>query len=303
MGKFASSKTAAPRRKLAKEAAAIAAGIKPIEPETPTKSAVIAPAAAAKKPSALLKRTTFKAKSVKPVTVVPNYAIPTGKRAIAAVPRTPTQKPDTAKPKKSKAIEKIVIKTNAVSIPAAVAVARHIPKKEKIQNRHDKLMRKFDSALEARRSVQLKAKSSRKLQRKEQQTKKLTQVSPAKAKAVQTALSDFDSLKNALPSLDDALPSLNSLFRLKSSNQRTGVPKFDAMAKKTAAAAAEAVAKGETGGVVRKRSKTAATQDKKKQFMKRFNHFEKVLNDRSFQQNPRDVIAQHIRMRQEEQQS
>lgn len=178
----------------------------------------------------------------------------------------------------------------APALPSAPIVERHIKKKEKIQNRRDNLMRKVDSALEAKRTVQLKAKAQKKLKK---QT--IKQVSRTTAQGVRSAIADMTQMKNALLSLDDDLPSLSSLFKLKSKELKTGVPKFDARAKR---AAAEKIAGSKPP---RKVSKTTNTLSKKQEFMDRYNYFQKLCNDKTFKANPRAVIAAHIRNRQADQ--
>lgn len=236
------------------------------------------------KPSSILKKAPFKAKIAKKTAIIiPKYAVPEKIKPINAAPET----------------EKNQIEAVTITKPTettATANYRHIPKKEKIQNRHNKLMSKFNTALETRRAVQMKAKSA-KTARKQKQ--KLEKVSKPIEQGVRSAMADLASLKSALPSLDDALPSLNTLFRLKSKDLKTGVPKFDARAKK---AAARAAAK-ESGEPVepRKLSKTTKTLNKKNEFMQRYNYFQKLSADKMFKTNPRAVIAAHIRNRQADQ--
>lgn len=257
-----------------------------------TKTAAAPVASIVSKPSAILKKTTFKAKATaaaKQPIQVPKHAVPKSRKIINE-PEPPTiqfvESANEAPP---------TVKSTGSGKIAPTGTERRISKKEKIQNRHDNLMRKFDSVLETRRAVQMKAKTAKKLQR--QQKQKITQVSRTTAQAVKEAMSDLTSLKNALPTLDDALPSLNSLFQLKSRDLRTGVPKFDAMAKKAAARAALAKAKEAQGAVPAKLSKTTKTLNKKNEFMQRYNYFQKLSTDKAFKRNPREVIAAHIRNR------
>lgn len=257
------------------------------------KQTTVAPVA---KPSALLKKTAFKAKSTantKPK--VPKYAVPKT--------RQPASDPDPSTIKFSVDAPAVVAPApdrTAKPAEAATTAPRHIPKREKIQNRHDKLMRKFDTALEARRTVQMKAKAAKRTKRAQKQT--IAQLSATKAQGVRSAIADMSSLSGALPTIDDALPSLQSLFQLKAGANnalRTGVPKFDkAAARKAAATAAKLRREEGDGGVKRKVSKTTNTLNKKQQFMQRYNHFQLLANDRVFKANPREVIAAHIRNRQ-----
>lgn len=275
MGKFASSKVSRAR--------AVASTAKP------SAAAAAAPKVVSK-PSAILKKTTFKAKATaaaKQPIKVPKHAVPKSRKIVVEPEQSHIKFDEPAK----------VPVVPAPVTATTTGAARHISKKEKIQNRHDNLMRKFDTALEARRTVQMKAKATKKQQR--QQKQKITKVSRTTAQAVKEAMSDLTSLKNSLPTLDDALPSLNSLFQLKTQALRTGVPKFDAMAKRAAERAAMMKAKEVTaeGAVPGKLSKTTKTLNKKNEFMTRYNYFQKLSADKAFKRNPREVIAAHIRNR------
>lgn len=257
-------------------------------------TSAISKSAAPAKTSAILKKTTFKAKTAVQTAKVPKYAVPKTRQSATAT------EPD---PKTIKfVVDPIPLKQDDSTVATQAETPRHIPKKEKIQNRHDKLMRKFDTALEARRTVQMKAKDAKRTT-KRQQKQKITQINATKVQAVRSAIADLSSLSCALPTLDDALPSLNSLFQLKAATSalRTGVPKFDkAAARKAAAAAAKkAAANGDSEGATkRKVSKTTNTLNKKNEFMQRYNYLQKLTNDRMFKANPREVIAAHIRNRQ-----
>lgn len=278
MGKFASSKTASAARKAT----------------ATTKASPAAASAAAAKPSSVLtKRTAFKAKAKQPMKI-PLHVVKKHQQAQAE----PEAKPIAPF---AQAAAAVVVDTKPAETKAdngAPAAERHITKKEKIQNRHDKLMRKFDVALEQRRSTAMKAKAARKQQR--QQKQKVAQV----VKGGVLSSADLSALKNALPTLDDALPSLNSLFQLRSASGagalKSGVPRFDKMDKRAAARAAKAAAEGGTTTAAaepRKLTKTTKTLNKKNEFMARYDFFQKLSADKAFKRNPREVIAAHIRNR------
>lgn len=253
-----------------------------VRKEKPQADLVLA-ATAKGAPKNAVKTTTFKAKSAinAKQAKVPNITKP---KAALIVSTKTVQDEDVDVPKAVPITSPIT-----PAAPQAPVVERHITKKEKIQNRRDNLMRKVDSALEAKRSVQLKAKAQKKLKRQS-----IKQVSKTTAQGVRSAIADMSQLKNALLSLDDDLPSLSSLFKLKSKELKTGVPKFDARAKR---AAAEKIAGSKPP---RKVSKTTNTLSKKQEFMDRYNYFQKLSNDKTFKANPRAVIAAHIRNRQAE---
>lgn len=253
-----------------------------VRKEKPQAALVLAPTAKGA-PKNAIKTTTFKAKAALSAKQAKVPKITKPKAALIKQTKH-------AKPEEDEAPELVPIPVPIVTPIVAPVVERHITKKEKIQNRRDNLMRKVDSALEAKRTVQLKAKAQKK-----QNKQNLRQVSKTTAQGVRSAIADMTQMKNALLSLDDDLPSLNSLFKLKSKELKTGVPKFDARAKR---AAAERFAGSKPP---RKVSKTTNTLSKKKEFMDRFNYFQKLTNDKTFKANPREVIAAHIRNRQAEQ--
>lgn len=247
-------------------------------------SLIIAPTAKGA-PKNAIKTTTFKAKAL--------ISAKQAKVPTITKPKLALIKP--LKPISTEAAPPVTIAETVVSASSAGAptVERHIKKKEKIQNRRDNLMRKVDTALvEAKRSVQLKAKA-RKLAKKQS----LNLSNKSTAQGVRSAMADMTEMKNALLSVNDDLPSLSALFKLKSKNLKTGVPKFDARAKR---AAAEKIAGSKPP---RKLSKTTNTLTKKQEFMQRYNYLLELSNDKTFKANPRAVIAAHIRNRQLEQSS
>lgn len=238
--------------------------------------------AGAKPKSLVVKTTAFKAKTI---INVKQAKVPKITKTKAALLK-PTKPAADLSDEAPQAVP-IVTDTSTSSVPTLPE--RHITKKEKIHNRRQNLMRKVDDALEAKRTVQLKAKALKK-----QKKSKLSQVSKTTVHAVKAAMSDMSQMKNALLSLDDDLPSLNSLFKLKSKDLKTGVPKFDARAKRAAAAKAAAAVPGKV-------SKTTNTLNKKHEFMQRYNYLRKLSNDKTFKKNPREVIAAHVRNRMAEQ--
>lgn len=129
----------------------------------------------------------------------------------------------------------------------------------------------------------ISVKQSISKKRKQQKTK--TKKQKQQVARVAT-LSNLTYLKNALPTLNDSLPSLNSLFMLKTCAElKTGVPKFD----KKLVIAEESTPK--------KLTKAMKTKHKKKVFMKRYDYLQKLMSDEQFKKNPRKVIAEHVRNR------
>lgn len=178
---------------------------------------------------------------------------------------------------KFKPVENVVPSTSNQTVDPSASIRPSSTKKLKLQQRKENLIKKISV-------MQPKAK------KRKQQTKKLKKQKQQVARVAK--LSDLSSLKNALPSLDDTLPSLNSLFMLKNSTGlktglKTGVPQFD---KKLAASSAEE-------SKPKKLTKAMKTRHKKKVFMKRYEYLQKLMSDKAFKQNPREVIAAHVRYR------
>ncbi len=166
------------------------------------------------------------------------------------------------------------------SVPATSSSPNDTPKpsnskKLKLQQRKEDFIKKISvkqSSIAKKRKVQ-----------KNKIKKQKNQI----ARVAATAIPNLKSLKNALPTLTDNLPSLNSLFMLKTCSElKTGVPKFDKKLVVT-----------DTDSKPKKLTKAMKTRHKKKVFMKRYDYLQKLMADKAFKQNPRKVIADHVRNR------
>lgn len=164
-----------------------------------------------------------------------------------------------------------VTPTTAQTVVSTSSTKQSTKKKLKQQQRKENLIKKISvTQPPAKKRKQLKTK----IKKQKQQVARVT------------TLSDLTSLKNALPSLNDSLPSLNSLFMLKTSAElKTGVPQFDKKLQTT----------GDT--TPKKLTKAMKTKHKKKVFMKRYDYLQKLMSDKAFKRNPREVIAAHVRNR------
>lgn len=173
---------------------------------------------------------------------------------------------------KFKPVKNVLPKSANQHLASAVTSSnkRSTSKKSKLQQRKENLMKKI--------TVMQPAAKKRKQQKNKIKTQKQQVARVA-------ALNDLTSLKNALPSLNDNLPSLNSLFLLKTNAElKTGVPMFD-----------KKIGEGDTK--LKKLTNAMRTKHKKKVFMKRYDYLQKLLSDKAFKQNPREVIAAHVRNR------
>ncbi|XP_055609810.1 ribosome biogenesis protein SLX9 homolog [Uranotaenia lowii] len=86
----------------------------------------------------------------------------------------------------------------------------------------------------------------------------------------------------------DALPSLDSLFKLKSSEGsaiKTGVPKYDKKSKPK----------------TKHQQKTELLKKKRSEFLNRCQKVNQVLKSKKFKKNPKKMIAEHIRNSRKEQ--
>uniref|UniRef100_A0A182JU25 Uncharacterized protein n=1 Tax=Anopheles christyi TaxID=43041 RepID=A0A182JU25_9DIPT len=137
-----------------------------------------------------------------------------------------------------------------------LAISR-LSKKEKKQFRRDEMLKKI------------------------QLTKQAFKQDKAKKKREQTAIT------GDLRPLLDALPSLESLFEVKSAATvlKTGVPKYDKKAEPK----------------TKKERRAQRLKQHKKEFLKRCTTIKKVFNDKTFKKDPKKMIADHIRNTRREQ--
>lgn len=201
------------------------------------------------------------------------------------------------------------IKPNAV-VPLLkkplAAPERQLTKKEKQRLKHDKLLLKLD--------VTEKAKDKRKkklavgstpagslLSSAVELNSLQKKISVSTAKSVPTMQkkkfsTSLKTLEDALPSLSDSLPPLDSILKLRSKNAKTGLD--------------EDKDKIDGGSMVGKKSKNGRTRtfangkvkahnkskpNKSKDLINQFNHYQKLLSDEIYKNNPRAVIALHIK--------
>ncbi|KAG4078361.1 hypothetical protein HA402_013071 [Bradysia odoriphaga] len=175
---------------------------------------------------------------------------------------------------KFKPVESAPITPSATNLPSRQPSQQSNTKKLKLQQRKEDFIKKIT----VKQTIAKKRK---------QQKSKIKKQKQQVARVAATAIPNLTSLKNALPTLSDNLPSLNSLFMLKTCAElKTGVPKFD---KKLVVA--------EEDAKPTKLTKAMKTRHKKKVFMKRYDYLQKLMQDAAFKKNPRKVIAEHVRNR------
>lgn len=141
-----------------------------------------------------------------------------------------------------------------------------VNKKDKIRQRRENLLKKIDAVQQAKNEVKLKLKR---------------QKTPI--------IGDLHPLK-------DALPSLDSLLKLKPNPEaiKTGILKIDQQVKRK-----QNLPNVGTTKLSKKARKEMKKQNLKKlakEYKQRYNNFQKVLIDESFVKNPREAIAMHIKL-------
>lgn len=138
-------------------------------------------------------------------------------------------------------------------------------KKDKIRQRRENLLKKIDAVQQAKKESKLKLKR---------------QKTPI--------IGDLHPLK-------DALPSLESLLKLKPNPgaMKTGIAKIDAQVKQkqNLANAGNKLSKKQ-----RKEMKKQNLKKLAKEYKQRYNNLQKVFADETFKKNPRDAIATHIKL-------
>lgn len=159
--------------------------------------------------------------------------------------------------------------------PDLVKIVKEKPanKKDKIRQRREQLLKKLDTLEHAKRKTKEKTIKRRKT----------------------AIVGDLNSLK-------DALPSLDSLLKLKPNPQniKTGITKIDSKLTPNAALPQLQITSMGISKLSRKQKKELKNQKLKKlakEYNQRFNSFQKVLDNENFKKNPRDVIATHIKMK------
>uniref|UniRef100_A0A182SLV3 Uncharacterized protein n=1 Tax=Anopheles maculatus TaxID=74869 RepID=A0A182SLV3_9DIPT len=124
------------------------------------------------------------------------------------------------------------------------------------------------------------SKKEKKQFRKEEMLKKVQLTKQAFKQDKERKKREQTAITGDLKPLLDALPSLESLFEVKSAAAlKTGVPKYDKKAEPKT-----------------KKQRQAERRNKnKREFMKRCRTMKRVLNDKAFKQDPKKMVAAHIK--------
>ncbi|XP_053665762.1 ribosome biogenesis protein SLX9 homolog [Anopheles marshallii] len=130
------------------------------------------------------------------------------------------------------------------------------------------------------------SKKEKKQFRKEEMLKKVELTKQAFRQDKERKKREQTAITGDLKPLLDALPSLESLFEVKSAAAlKTGVPKYDKKAEPRT-----------------KKQRQAQRRNKnKREFMKRCRTIKRVLNDQAFKKDPKKMIADYIKNARKEQ--
>uniref|UniRef100_A0A182Y2I8 Ribosome biogenesis protein slx9-like n=1 Tax=Anopheles stephensi TaxID=30069 RepID=A0A182Y2I8_ANOST len=124
------------------------------------------------------------------------------------------------------------------------------------------------------------SKKEKKQFRKEEMLKKVELTKQAFKQDKDRKKREQTAITGDLKPLLDALPSLESLFEVKSAaTLRTGVPKYDK----------------KTEPKTKKQRQTERRNQSKREFMKRCRTMKRVMNDKAFQKDPKKMVAAHIK--------
>lgn len=169
---------------------------------------------------------------------------------------------------------------------------KHLTKKEKLKLKHEKLLAKIDVVQQAKKRIKEKLQKKRNKDENIIPLKLLTQEA-IKASGSSTSVadgkkkfSDLNIMKQALLSLDDSLPSLAPVIQYKSKDAKTGL--------ETKGSTKNNKQKSRTGskGVQKNENKK---KNPSKDFVKNYEYFQKLVADKVYKENPRAVIALHIK--------
>uniref|UniRef100_A0A182R968 Uncharacterized protein n=1 Tax=Anopheles funestus TaxID=62324 RepID=A0A182R968_ANOFN len=130
------------------------------------------------------------------------------------------------------------------------------------------------------------SKKEKKQFRKDEMLKKVELTKQAFKQDKERKKREQTAITGDLKPLLDALPSLESLFELKSAATiKTGVPKYDKKAEPRT-----------------KKQRQAQRRNKnKREFMKRCRTIKRVLNDQTFKKDPKKMVAEYIKNARKEQ--
>lgn len=198
--------------------------------------------------------------------------------------------------------EASIDRTKSGVIQSTNPADRQLTKKEKMKLKHEKLMQKIDVVQQAKQ--RLKEKRDKKKQKKQQSllpTNPLTMIELPKP--IKKRFSDLKTIEHALLSLDDSLPSLDSIFKMKSKDANTGLEQPQTLKSKKdkknqrmtndhkSPAAGQTIAKT----ITKEKKKSSKNAQNAKEFVKNYNLYRKLMTADVYKKDPRGTIALHIK--------
>lgn len=171
---------------------------------------------------------------------------------------------------KAKQQKRVSVDNNDDKASSSPSTPVHQKKHVKIAEKKKKLAMKFELMLKDQQEAQKKLKV-------EKANKKIGSVA-------------------TMGAIKDALPSLDSLLKFKGSDIKTGIPEYDSIKVKGKDAAKGAGKKGKGKEITNKFAlKEQRISKQKKEMTNRYDYLQKLMNDKVFRKNPRQVIAEHIK--------
>lgn len=165
---------------------------------------------------------------------------------------------------KAKQQKRVSVDNNDDKASSSPSTPVHQKKHVKIAEKKKKLAMKFELMLKDQQEAQKKLKV-------EKANKKIGSVA-------------------TMGAIKDALPSLDSLLKFKGSDIKTGIPEYDSIKVKGKDA-------GKKGKEITNKFalKEQRITKQKKEMTNRYDYLQKLMNDKVFRKNPRQVIAEHIK--------
>lgn len=171
---------------------------------------------------------------------------------------------------KAKQQKRVSVDNNEEKASSSPSTPVHQKKHVKMAEKKKKLAMKFELMLKDQQEAQKKLKV-------EKANKKIGSVA-------------------TMGAIKDALPSLDSLLKFKGADIKTGIPEYDSIKVKGKDAAKGAGKKGKGKEITNKFAlKEQRITKQKKEMTNRYDYLQKLMNDKVFRKNPRQVIAEHIK--------
>lgn len=176
--------------------------------------------------------------------------------------------------------------------PSTSQPERQLTKKEKMKMRHEKLLQKIDVIQQAKRKHEKKTKKTKTAAvsvqplAKPMNSLKLPQIQPDASE--KRPFCSLSSIHKELVSLNDSLPSLDTVFRMKSKDAKTGLDQPMMLKSKQRKQQSKIQAKLNLAGIqsTSKAILKDAKKEAKKEYIKSYDLFRKLLKTAKTASNP-----------------